>query len=398
MGLTPEVNRYELTYNEIMDIALDAMGQTAEQWWAANGGWVEEYNDIHSAEEWWAYQYQSESGTIPVVNIMVKLDAPDTDNAVLFVSHYDSVWAGPGAGDDMQAVCAMLEVLRSQADNNALKNDIYCLFTDGEEDTMLGAHCFAQSNSQLITSADMVVNLDARGNSGGLLLFETSAQAYPFIDLIKKSGAPIVPFSLASAVYAQMDNWTDFTVILNNGGKGINLAAIDGYEDYHSAGDTFENLNKNTAYAFLKSAMCIADYTAVNSLDGLGSPAEAVYFPFLPGYTVLMTYPVAVAVTALGVISSVLWCGLALRRKTFRLSSAIPLGLLTLTTIASTIFFLPGSYLFSLPLLISSAAAHAGKRRIAVKILLSAAGFAALLLWVPILYLIWQTMILPMMG
>ena len=40
-------------------------------------------------------------------NILVKLEAPEAEQTLLFVAHYGSVAAGPGAGDNMLSVCTI---------------------------------------------------------------------------------------------------------------------------------------------------------------------------------------------------------------------------------------------------------------------------------------------------
>ncbi|MDR1001785.1 MAG: M28 family peptidase [Oscillospiraceae bacterium] len=398
MGLTPAVSSYTLSYEDIMRLQLSVYKQTEEQWWSENGAWVEDYYNIHSADEWWQYLYQYEGGAVALSNILVKLDSPSSDSSVMFVSHYDSVADGYGAGDDMVAVCAMLEGLRSQANNANLSNDLYFLFTDGEEDVMLGAQCFAKDNPEFISELDMIVNLDARGNSGGLLLYETSPKAGSFVDFAVRSDAPVIPFSLAFAIYEQMDNWTDFTVFLQNGGKGINLAVIGGYEYYHTHEDTFENLNKDTACDYLKAVLALSSRAAEESLLPLSNSDAAVSFPFLPVGAVVISYPAAVVISALGVALFALWLELCVWRKKVSIPAAAVLGVVSLLTIASAIFFMAENYLFSIPLVMFSLSFLLKKIKPAYVAALMVSGVVSLLLWTPVVYLLWEAMVVPMLG
>jgi acetylornithine deacetylase/succinyl-diaminopimelate desuccinylase-like protein len=109
-----------------------------------------------------------------VNNIFVQLNSYVSDRAIMFVTHYDSWPNSPGAADAMLPVAAMIEALRSQANNNNLQNNIYFLFTDGEEFAALGALAFIHDHPHLRDSIDMIINLEARGNAGGLTIFETS--------------------------------------------------------------------------------------------------------------------------------------------------------------------------------------------------------------------------------
>ena len=70
-------------------------------------------------------------------NLWVRVDAPDTDELILFVAHTDSTRYGPGAFDDTVAVASMLEALRLLKEA-PLRRDLLFLFTDGEEQLMLG--------------------------------------------------------------------------------------------------------------------------------------------------------------------------------------------------------------------------------------------------------------------
>jgi len=63
--------------------------------------------------------------------------------ALMLAAHYDSVPAAPGNGDDGAGVAAILETLRALHTQPPLQNDLIVLFTDGEEDGLLGASAFA---------------------------------------------------------------------------------------------------------------------------------------------------------------------------------------------------------------------------------------------------------------
>src|SRR5690349_4477756 len=55
-----------------------------------------------------------------VENIVARLPGSANSRAVMLVSHYDSVRAGPGAGDDGHAVAVLLETLRALRSGPAL--------------------------------------------------------------------------------------------------------------------------------------------------------------------------------------------------------------------------------------------------------------------------------------
>ncbi len=399
MGVSPIVEAEKITKRDAIDNFLRMEdGVTLDEWWAQNKDMYAE-DGIYTPEEIFTFSLLEETDSVYVYNILVKLDAPDSERSVMFVSHYDSTSDGPGAADDMVAVCAMLEALREQSQNGALQNDLYFLFTDGEEEGLWGAWEFVKTHPDWKETIDMVVNLEARGNRGYPLLFETSPKAYNLVEAAVKSGAKPIGTSWAASIYAMMPNFTDLTAFLNAGYEGINFAAVEGVETYHMPTDSYENLNRDTAWQYLQTTLSLADYAGNNTLEGLyNAPQEGVYFPFLPGVLVLISGFWSYMLGAL-------CCGLAMaygviefRGKRLKLSFLhILMGLLTLLSIGSMVFFPSGSYLFYLPLLIMALSAFLKRWKIAHIAVSAAGGVIVLMLWVPVVFLLWVTMIQPML-
>src|SRR5207245_10866754 len=121
-------------------------------------------------------------------------------DAVALVAQYDSVAAGPGAGDDGAGVAALLETLRGLRAGPALQNDLIFLFTDGEEDGLLGASAFVAEHPWA-KDAHVVINFEARGNSGASQLFETSAGNGRLIDFFAQAAPYPSGSSLAFQSY-----------------------------------------------------------------------------------------------------------------------------------------------------------------------------------------------------
>ena len=126
-----------------------------------------------------------------VENIVARLKGTSgAADAVALVAHYDSVPAGPGAGDDGAGVAALLETLRVLRTGPPLRNDILFVITDGEEDGLLGASAFAAENPAA-KDVRVAVNFEARGNAGASQMFETSAGngrlARDFRDLLRRT-------------------------------------------------------------------------------------------------------------------------------------------------------------------------------------------------------------------
>lgn len=80
-----------------------------------------------------------------IQNIVVKVSPRGTNSTtwLLVNSHYDSVPAGPGAGDDASMVATMMEVLRVLVNSEKpLKNPVVFLFNGAEENPLQASHAF----------------------------------------------------------------------------------------------------------------------------------------------------------------------------------------------------------------------------------------------------------------
>ncbi|MDR2168456.1 MAG: M20/M25/M40 family metallo-hydrolase [Clostridiales bacterium] len=320
-------------------------------------------------------------------NILVRLEAAESDRVVIFVAHYDSALNSPGAADAMTPVAAMLEAMRVHASSQNLANNIYFLFTDGEEIGALGALAFIRDHPELGERIDMLVNLEAQGNSGGLILFETTPEPSAMLNVWRRAAVRPIGFSLGQPVYEQLNTFTDFNFFLRYNWRGVNLAIIEGGRHYHTPGDNFANLDRNTAHHFLTTAMGLANYAAANPLNIPESSHSAVFFPLLPGNMVIMSHLAAY-------ILSMLACAAALVYIIFKRRSVI-LMILTALTILATIFLHEASYLFWLPLIIITSSCFLEKWPIARRGAQILTVFVALLLWTPLifavgaLYMIW---------
>lgn len=271
-------------------------------------------------------------------NILVKLDAPNTDRGVLIMAHYDTEKGTPGAGDDMISVCALLEAMREQSKNTNLKNDIYFLFCDGEELGAFGSKAFVKSHPELKEPIDLVINVDGRGNRGGVLMFESSAYNYDLMRYFKSANSRPLAFSFTAPLYRKMPNTTDMTSFLDAGYSGLNFTVAEGVESYGAMSDNFENFNPRTVYNYLKTVREMADYSAKEQFQGSSSKQDGVYFPFLPGNLVLMSNTVAYILSGFVVLAVLLWLILQIKHGRVRISGiAISMGHLIETMAVMTL-------------------------------------------------------------
>lgn len=162
-------------------------------------------------------------------------------DALLLASHYDSVPAGPGAGDDGAGVATLLEVARALGAGPPLAHDVIFLFSDGEEIGLLGAAAFAASDPAM-ARVRAVINVEARGSHGPAMMFEAPVDAAPLIEALASAERPVSTSAFAFA-YRQMPNDTDFSVFRDRGVPGLNFAFTEGIEHYHTPDDDRAHLD-----------------------------------------------------------------------------------------------------------------------------------------------------------
>ncbi|MGW2088794.1 M20/M25/M40 family metallo-hydrolase [Streptomyces sp. NPDC001880] len=228
--------------------------------------------------------------------------------ALLLVAHYDSVPTGPGAADDGAAVAAMLETMRALKESGGVRNDMVFLFTDGEELGALGAEKFVQEYG--VEDYGAVLNWEARGSSGPVMMFETNTGNAPLIDAFAGGSNRPVANSLAYEVYKRMPNGSDFTAFRDEGAVGLNAAFLHGFHDYHSPHDDLERLSDDSVQHHGESMLGLVKGLGDRDLRDLRRDGDAVYFDLFA--RVLVHYPsgwaLPVAVlTVLGLLTLAWW-------------------------------------------------------------------------------------------
>lgn len=224
--------------------------------------------------------------------------------ALLLVSHYDSVPTGPGAADDGAAVAAMLETVRALS-ARPVRNDVVFLFTDGEEAGTLGAEAFVRRHG--VGDYGAVLNWEARGSGGPVWMFETGPDNGPLVSAFAAASGRPVANSLAAEVYRLLPNYSDFSVFLDAGARGLNSAFIDRVHDYHSPYDDVARLDRGSLQHHGETMVGLV---RVLGEQDLRAPADGsvVYFDLFS--RVLVHYPVWLAVV-LAVVTVVAFVVLA---------------------------------------------------------------------------------------
>lgn len=160
---------------------------------------------------------------------------PADGPAILAATHYDSVPVAPGASDAGIGIAVWLEAARVLAQQDQTRRVVF-LISDGEEPALLGAQAFVNSDP-LMQDVEAVVNLEARGTRGPAVFFETNRPNADAIDAFAAGARRPLANSIMSDVYRLLPNSTDVTVLRREGIDILNIALLDGVENYHTPQD-----------------------------------------------------------------------------------------------------------------------------------------------------------------
>ncbi|MFY1578765.1 M28 family peptidase [Verrucosispora sp. WMMD703] len=263
-----------------------------------------------------------------VRNVVARLPGTAPTGTVFLVAHYDAVQTGPGGNDDAAGVATILEVARALTDGPAPRNDVVFVLTDAEEACLCGASTFA-SEHPLAADKGVVLNLEARGRTGPVIMFETSPENARLVEVFGRAAPHPVGTSFAVEVYRALPNDTDFTAFLDEGFLGLNSAYLDGGAIYHTPLDTPASMDQASLQHHGDNTLGLAREFGRIDLGDLRAGHDATYFP-VPGG--LARYPgwlvLPLALLALGGVVGLGW--LARRRHrvtTGRLAAGFGLAL-----------------------------------------------------------------------
>jgi hypothetical protein len=178
--------------------------------------------------------------------------------AIGLVSHYDSVAAGPGAGDDALGVGVSLEIARVLAARTDSPWSVMILVTDGEEAGLMGAAAL-MTDRDVSTRLNAYVNMESIGSGGPPMLFEVG----PGNDWILDPWTRLAPHprggSFVAEIYRRLPNDTDFSILKLHGIPGLNLAAVADSYPYHTSRDTVDRLSPRTVRQVGEQVIAIVD-------------------------------------------------------------------------------------------------------------------------------------------
>lgn len=252
-----------------------------------------------------------------VENILVRIKGTESRRALLLVCHYDSVPTSLGASDDGAGVVTLLETARALKTGGSLKNDVILLFTDGEEVGLLGAQAFVTEHPWS-KDVGLFLNFEARGNSGPLLMFETSDANGNLIREFAKAASRPLASSFFYEIYKLLPNDTDFTVLKTMDAQGMNFAYVNGINHYHTLLDNIEEINQGSLQQEGSKALALTRHFGNARLTNTQT-ANAVFFNLFGAvfinYSGALIMPLLVFTVLL--FGVVVWRGFRRRELTF---------------------------------------------------------------------------------
>jgi hypothetical protein len=193
-----------------------------------------------------------------VENVLGRIPGTNNNGSFILTAHYDSVYSGPGAGDDGSGVITMLETARALMAGPRLQNDIVFAFTGDEERGMKGIRAFTRH--PWAQNVGVVLGLEGRGYHGPSYMFETSPGNLWLIQQLCKAGVNPRANSLMYEVHRRTPNATDYGAIKNDGFPGYNVSFVGGLCYYHSANDKPGNLSPASIQHHGSYALGLARY------------------------------------------------------------------------------------------------------------------------------------------
>jgi len=260
---------------------------------------------------------------IPVVaahvrNIVARRRGKESGPALMLMAHYDSRELAPGASDDGYGTATLLETARALAASPPLRHDVLLLVTEGEEEGLLGARAFLEE-SPVAHEVGLVLNFEARGDRGPVMMFQTSERAGALIDVLASVAPHVAATSLSQEVYRRMPNDTDLTPWLHAGYPAMNFANVDGFGRYHQPTDTVGNADAATLQHHGSYALSLARAFADREVLVPPATGDEVYFT---AGTVFVHYAAREATTLAGLAAGLLAIALSVgewrRRLPFR--------------------------------------------------------------------------------
>jgi hypothetical protein len=188
-------------------------------------------------------------------NVVVKLEGSQPGNALLILSHPDSV--SYGAGDNASGAAVLLEIARSLQAGEQLQNDIILLFDDGEELGYLEGYAFAQ-NHPWMSKVRRAIGLDTAAWDPVVLLQTTPGNA-DFIRAYARSVPNPTAFGFfAAADWSISHDTSEIQPFYEQGIPGLALEDPTAFVGKHSELDTAEKVKPGSLQQMGEQVLALA--------------------------------------------------------------------------------------------------------------------------------------------
>jgi hypothetical protein len=233
-----------------------------------------------------------------VKNVVARKKGRERGAAVIVMAHYDTRSMTPGAGDDGFGVATLLETARALSAGPMLRRDVVFVMTDGEEPGLLGAKAFVEGHPAA-KDAGIVLNFDARGDRGPVLMYQTSEGGAHLVSALASVAPHPMANGLSQAAIRYMPNDSDLSEWIGRGGPhvdGMAFANIEGSEQYHAPTDDLAHMDERTLAHHGAYALPLTRYFAGQALP-LAKDGDASYFaagPLFVHYGAWLEWPLAI--------------------------------------------------------------------------------------------------------
>ena len=255
-----------------------------------------------------------------VANVVGRKRGSRPGPAVLLTAHYDAVPRSYGAGDDGAGAAAILEALRALGNSPPLDRDLIVVFSDAEEDGLLGAEAFVNLHPWA-KDVGVVLNFEGRGDAGPVYMFQTSPGNATLIKALAASVADARTNSLTSEVYRHLPSDTDLSIWLHSDFAvgALNFAHVGGFTHYHTPLDDFSSFDPRVLQQMGDYALGVTRALGHADVSNMRT-SDAIYFnaPWLG----VIHYPAswAMALSIDGLVIVIVLVGLGLRRRSLTLA------------------------------------------------------------------------------
>lgn len=253
-------------------------------------------------------------------NIIVKLGSTNNENAkdIVLVAHYDSALESYGAGDDGVCVASLLETIRCTKDEK-FKNNVYIVFTDGEERNFWGAYELIEYKG---FNPSLFINFDNSGNSGRLVLYHYNnyAAVKQYFSEIKNECS----YSFANDILYDTENnspdnmfvqaeCSDAFVFDKNGYNTLDFALTGNSFYYHSSRDNFSNIDVKTLNNMTKSMIEMVKYYGNNDIL-LTQKENNIHFNLLNGVVISIDKNIYIILSIMLIIVDLIYIGILFKQ------------------------------------------------------------------------------------